>query len=280
MNEKVSNILVHPLASVSEIAQDVLFHEFGHFLSRQYGKFDTDSSLSKDFISGWLLRNKNLPLPIMNCHNGYAQVDSSCALSETKGNFFALLLGDKVNDDFAHRDYKNNAHILKFAIGSNTFINVDWENSKFKIAGIPNNFISPITGKWPFFIHHYAAEEFALTSLLWDLYDSENPSEFLDVDSVALVRETVNIPFNNFINIVLPARTTSDLYIKLIQPGQSNVALDAIFAANGICKDLIFNGKCSTFEVIDGLSAWSVRIPNGHMYSYPYIGYKYPLGRP
>ena len=273
VNKVDSDYIVSSSMGTSEVGQDAFFHEFGHFLKTQnnYGSGPPrDGSLSKSFLRAWLLEGNNPPDMSEGCHYGYAHPDSSCSLNEAKANFFALLLADKVNDDIAHQDYKNNAHIFKYGLGKNFFNNLDWENSKFKIAGIPSNPISSIFPKWPFFKHAFLSEEFALTSLLWDLYDSENPSEFLDVDSLALVRETVSIPLHDFTNTVLPARTTSDVYMRLKQLGYFNVNIDAIFAANGVCIDSNFNGKCSTLEVINGLSAWSVALKGKKSFIYGY----------
>ena len=129
-----------------EVSMDTFFHEFGHFLEFEFnsGKTLDNPALSDSFIKAYTKAKLKLPTP--NYHEGYGQIDSSTALSEAKATFFALLLPDKMfDDDASHQYYKINSYRYKFEVGDNNIYTIDWEHSKFKIAGLL------FYEKWPYF---------------------------------------------------------------------------------------------------------------------------------
>ena len=139
-----------------ESGQDALFTEFGHFLMYEFFDSAGDSinaALHPKFAIAFKKLTGSWPKP--DCHFGYAQQDSSCALNEAKGHFLGSILAERVNYDTPHNYLKNLASNLAYGT-----LNVDIEKSSH-IAGRDG-------GDPKYIFHKQLAEEIALTSLLWD----------------------------------------------------------------------------------------------------------------
>jgi hypothetical protein len=254
-------IINYPVLNDIEIGLDKLFYEFGHFLVFEIfrGTDPLQRSLNQDYVDAAPADNPEATR--LSCHHGYAQLDSSCAISEGKAHFFGAMLQDRTLN-------LNHAYYRELAASYNNegVVRYNFEDP-FNIAG--DKLLKQ--KKPPFFQHNDLAEENAIASLLWDLYDN-TPSEKL---GPSLGRELSNLNLNDLINSLIFAKTTKEYYLNLIAviPKDKRI-FDAVFANHGICIDSNKNGLCKRSEVIDGLSAWIVS------YEGREFGYAYPPGRP
>ena len=125
------------------------------------------------------------------------------------------------------------------------FIDLEKQTS---IVGDP--IVSNIRAKTPpFFYHSSLNEEFALTSLLWDLYDN-TPAE---------ANDKVFLPFNNLINSLIVSRTTSSYHDNLMAVIPS-IDIDNLFVSFSIYVDKNKDAKYDVTEVV-GKSAWDACVP-------------------
>jgi hypothetical protein len=183
-------------------------------------------------------------------------------MNEGKANWFGALLEDKALD-------ANHAYYKGLSAIDNSISPALKLEDGYTIAGDRIR-VSP------FYRHNDFAEETAITSLLWDLYDN-TPLERLGGTRGT---ESVQLSLNDLINSLIFAKTTSEYYLSLVSVNVINKGLlDAVIANHGICIDSNNNGDCAGSEVKDGLSTWKVRY-SGSTYGYPYPGYKFPGGRP
>jgi hypothetical protein len=176
----------------------------------------------------------------LSCHHGYAQLDSSCAISEGKAIFFAALLEDESLDDPNHAYYKGLSAIDNQVTPG---VNLELQHT---IAGNKRFRVSP------FYRHSDVA------SLLWDLYDN-TPKESIGGSRGT---ETLQLSLNDLMNSLVFAKITSEYYSNLVSAlvpiVVNKVLLDSVFAG---CIDSNKNGDCASFEADDGLSAWTVTLP-------------------
>jgi hypothetical protein len=251
-----------------EVSLDTLFHEFGHFLNFEIfrGLSPRDKSLNPAYLAAAKGNDAK-----EDCHNGYAQLDSSCAMDEGKAIFFAALLEYSALDDSNHNFYKASSVFYNLDLGKGFYL--EDTHSTHNIAG-DKQFKKP-----PYFQHNGQSEELAIASLLWDLFDN-TPFEPLEPVGGLLGTDQVNLELNDLINSLIFAKTTSEYYLNLISLKVVDEGLlDAVFANHGVCVDTNNDGDCKRSEVIAGFSTWKVKY-KGVVYGYPYPGYKFPGGRP
>ncbi len=227
----------------TETQFDVLYHEFGHYITYESKISGENSNVNKVANVHPLLAG--VP-DFGGCHVGYANQESSCAFDEGFASFVGAVIQEKMLTDTKHKP-KFDADVFKSRAGD-SFLNNDlYDVFGERVGGVK--------------IFRPLYEEFAVSSLLWALY-SPNWINTVSNDFNALMG-VFGIPSLNDI---------SDLYATMKNSGLvSNADLDMIFGLYKICIDANNNFNCDVSEV-HGETAWKNVKRSAILFSYPIPG--------
>jgi len=235
----------------TEYKIDTLYHELTHYLV-----YESSLGGENDRVN----TNRNVHANVvpyitrLNCHQGYTQLDSSCAWNEGFATWLSAVISDKMLTDDSHIPFAASIH---HSLGGGKDLEMQYNSTvgpRFEDVQITH------------LLRGGSYEEYGIASLLWDLVD-DTPGEMSD----GIAIDPHNIPINFFwTTITTPGlnptnpeiiTTFSDLYTLLKNSALLTTAkLDELFGRFDICVDgPDANTICNAGE-IHGRSAWFVNL--------------------
>ena len=230
----------------TEYDLDTLFHEFGHYIHYE-------SAIGGENSSGTKNQDVHAALSFAPaCHLGYANVDSSCAWGEGLATFLSSVILDTVLTDAAHQGLRTRANIYMITGGA-------WW--PLEPAGTWSNTVGPKLGAGGIRLWSSLNEEFALSMLLWDLYD-DTPTDDTFHLPMGTLWEALTNPQNSTNPEIIT--TVADLYVVLKNSGLVPEAnLNQLFGTFDICVDADRDLACTAADFLYGDSAWTAATVRG-----------------
>ncbi|MCZ6582477.1 MAG: DUF11 domain-containing protein, partial [Thaumarchaeota archaeon] len=218
---------------------DTLFHEWGHYVVSEskiggVGK-DLIQLVSQQQLHPDLLLTNTGTARVLNCHFGYGQLTSACALNEGLATFLSSVINQQKLPPpgpitelgtGSHKKLITNAPV--FVMKGGTGYNLEVGNH---IVGNKAS-APPFQGQY---VWNNLNEEFAVSSVLWDLYDPANDDTF----SLGIKPLWDKINSDEYVNVA-----TLHSFLK-----DNSVDAASLFGAVGYCEDdKIPNNECDINE--------------------------------
>ena len=226
---------------------DTLFHEFGHYVELEARLGGENTRAARDRrLHGALAEKLDA-----DCHQGYAQIDSSCAWSEGFATFIGSVITHTALVDAAHAGLRANAGVDALPGG------VVWPLDP------PTSIVGPRLGEGGLHMLSQLAEELAVAGLLWDLVDSGAGDDDAFAIPLGELWGALNAPENNSTNGEI-ITTLRDLYTVLVTSGLVEAAaIEDHFRRFDICADNDRDLDCDAADPAIGGTAWSVAFLEG-----------------
>jgi hypothetical protein len=227
---------------------DTLFHEFGHYVEFE-SRLGAENAWSTAIIS---LHPALSGLGLdKDCHQGYAQVNSSCAWSEGFATFIGAVINDAMLTDPAHARYRARANVDMIPGGA------VWPLEP------RSSVVGPRLGAGGIHVWSPLSEELAVSSILWDLYDSRTGDDDPFAIPLPQLWRALTDPSNSSNPEIIG--DVDDLFGVLATSGLADVAaLKALFASFDMCVDTDGDLDCDGADFVSGSrTIWRVAFLTG-----------------